>query len=118
MEKADYRKIFQQMMKSNSGIAIDPILKKHGISTGNFYYFMAHEDVGDRTMSIKNLEILYQEFTDQGMVPTNRARLEAMDTKSMVKELFANFDFTKADIKEKDVTKWMNSFVGSEFKKK
>lgn len=119
MNKDDYRKLFKNMMKSNNNrVALDPILKKLGISTGNFYYFMAHEGEGDRTMSVKNLMKIYQECVEQGMARTNRAKLEAMETKDMVKELFKEFDLSKANIKEKDMTKWMNSYIGAEFKKK
>jgi len=118
MEKADYRRIFQEMIKANKKVALDPILKKLKISTGNFYYFLAHEDVGDRTMSIANLELLYKECIKQGMMPTNRSRLESMNTNDFVKELFEKFDLSKADIKERDMTKWMNTFVGADFNKK
>lgn len=118
MDKSDYRRVFKEMQKSNNKVALDPILKKLGISTGNFYYFLAHEGVGDRAMSIKNLELIYQECQNSGVQTTNRSRLEAMDTKTFVKTLFKEFDLSKANIKERDMTKWMNSFAGDEFKKK
>ena len=118
MDKSDYRRVFKEMQKSNNKVALDPILKKLGISTGNFYYFLAHEEGGDRTMSIKNLELIYQECQNQGVQTTNRSKLEAMDTSTLVKTLFKEFDLSKANIKPRDMTRWMNSFAGAEFKKK
>lgn len=118
MDKSDYRKLFKEIQKSNDKVALDPILKKHGISTGNFYYFLAHEGEGDRAMSVKNLELIYNDLKEQGAKATNRSRLEAMDTKTFVNTLFKEFNLSKANIKPRDMTKWMNSFAGAEFKKK
>lgn len=120
MNKAEYRSLFQQVYKSEgSKLKMFPILKRLGISSGNFYNFLAHDDKnGDRTMSIEKLEKLYQELEKESLIPTNRSRLESLDTKSMVDELFKNFDLSKYELKQKDMVKWMNSFVGSEIKKK
>ena len=118
MNKAEYRKLLKEAIKLNKQIPINSILKKHNISTGNFYYFLAHEGTGDRTMSVKNLELIYNDLKEQGVKVTNRSRLEAMDTKTFVNTLFKEFDLSKANIKPKDMTKWMNSFAGAEFKKK
>lgn len=118
MNKSEYRTLFREMQKTNDKVALDPILKKLGISSGNFYYFLAHEGKGDRTMSVKNLELIYQECKNLGAKATNRSALEAMDTDKFVKTLFERFDLSKANIKEKDMANWMNSFVGAEFQKK
>ena len=119
MDKSEYRSIFKEYSKQNNKVALSPILKELGISTGNFYYFLAHEEDGDKKMSTENLEKIYQEIqTRGGTIPTNRAKLESMETSKMVKELFKRFDFASGNVKPRDVTKWMNSFVGDEFNKK
>lgn len=120
MNKAEFRSIFQQINSvDNNKITLLPILKRLGISSGNFYYFLAHEETdGDRTMSIEKLQKLYDELVKEGLIPTNRAKLESLDTESMVDELFKNFDLSKYEIKQKDMVNWMNSYVGNEFKKK
>lgn len=105
MNKAEFRSVFQQINSvENSKIKLLPILKKLGISSGNFYYFLAHEKTdGDRTMPVEKLQMLYDELVKEGMIPTNRAKLESLDTETMVEELFKNFDLSKYEIKQKDM---------------
>ena len=121
MTKAEYREVFKKIDKSDNknNIVMIRLLKELGISSGNFYYFLAHDEdgKGDRTMSVEKLERLYNAMAKEGLIPTNRARLESLDTDKMVKELFKRFDLEKSGTKEKDVTKWMNSYIGKEFRK-
>ena len=120
MKRRVYRINYKIHNSNNKNtIVMIKLLKELGISSGNFYYFLAHDEdgKGDRTMSIEKLETLYRALVKEGLIPTNRARLESLDTDKMVKELFKRFDLNKTGVKEKDVTKWMNSYVGKEFRK-
>ena len=80
MTKAEYREVFKRIDKSDNKnkIVMIRLLKELGISSGNFYYFLAHEvdGRGDRTMSVEKLERLYNAMAKEGLIPTNRARLE------------------------------------------
>ena len=119
----DYRKKISQIMERNGKrIKITEVLKRCGISKGNYYLFMnGGKECGNgkitNTLSYTKLDLLLDALTSADIYSTNRKKLEAMSDEKLADFIENNF-IRDPNAEKIDVFKWLKSHSGEMVYKK